>query len=69
LCRFEKLVEDNRRKEESDQEMGEELREMVETYRQQGTHIMDMKAVLMRYLMKSGTVDATAQKSKRSAES
>ncbi len=38
---------------------------MVETYRQQGTDIMEMKALLMRYLMKSGTVDTTAQKAKR----
>jgi hypothetical protein len=45
--------------------MGEELAFMVETYRQQGTDIMEMKALLMRYLMKSGTVDTTAQKSKR----
>jgi hypothetical protein len=26
---------------------------------------MEMKALLMRYLMKSGTVDTTAQKAKR----
>jgi hypothetical protein len=45
--------------------MGEELAFMVETYRQQGTDIMEMKALLMRYLMKSGTVDTTAQKAKR----
>jgi hypothetical protein len=59
------LVEDNLRKQESDKDMDEELKGMVETYRQQGTQIMEMKALLMRYLMKSGTVDTTAQKSKR----
>jgi hypothetical protein len=59
------LVEDNLRKQDSDKDMDEELKGMVETYRQQGTQIMEMKALLMRYLMKSGTVDTTAQKSKR----
>ena len=65
VSRFERLVEDNCRKEENDKDMEEELKEMVETYRQQGAQIMEMKALLMRYLMKSGTVDTTAQKSKR----
>merc|ERR1712066_715021 len=56
------LIEKNRKKANSDEEDQKELKEMIEIFQSQGEEIMELKAVLVRYVMKGIAVDPSTGK-------
>ena len=56
------LMERNRAKARSDCEDENELKEMIEIFQQQSEEIMELKALLVRYVMKGIAVDPTTGK-------
>ena len=56
------LMERNRAKARSDSEDENELKEMIEIFQQQSEEIMELKALLVRYVMKGIAVDPTTGK-------
>ena len=56
------LMEKNRRKANSDEEDQKELKEMIEIFQTQGEEIMELKSVLVRYVMKGIPVDPVTGK-------
>lgn len=56
------LMERNRSKASSDFEDEKELKEMIEIFQQQSEEIMELKALLVRYVMKGIAVDPTTGK-------
>ena len=56
------LMERNRAKAASDSEDERELKEMIEIFQQQSEEIMELKALLVRYVMKGIAVDPTTGK-------
>lgn len=55
--KWQKLISDNLKKQETDEESERELKELVQRFQDQGAEIQELKASLMRYLMKTGMVD------------
>ena len=56
------MIEKNRKKAISDEDDQKELKEMIEIFQNQGEEIMELKAVLVRYVMKGIAVDPSTGK-------